>query len=514
MLLRTGLVLVLLLAGAPAADLAELIRKANKGDAQAQFELGRRYAAGEGVGKDDATALAWFEKAAAQDHAGAEVGLGSIYAHGFGVPQNQVESIRWYRKAALQGDRTALHNLGLDAAHGHGMPKDESAAATWFRLAAEQGHARAQFNLGELHEQGKGVPQSDFEAYVLYSLASRHENQVRIFGEVKAKEVVTKRDRVAGKLSAEQRASSLRRVAAAEALAAAHPRRFGTAVNVEKIRGWYIWKKFDPDTWQAEVAREQDQEVFQVRVLPWATSYRYLNYGVRPDELLPGERVNLFFSADENHPRGYVTHFQDEIGQMKGHGHAWKVRSVSARGFVAVGMAGEKPIDGRELAFDLDSRCRVWKAGKVVEGLPYAAADRVLLTWVLRGKQRVAVLVTDDASLESIQREQAERLGRATASEGVAGQVQTVEGDTVHLMVFATRWSQAGRSKEKQTVRLMPAGKGLRPAGEGVVAEMVFRKNRGVYGSGPTDVLLRLRDPADAKRVREWTAVVRLVGKP
>src|SRR5262249_13449099 len=159
---------------------------------------------------------------------------------------------------------------------------------------------------------------------------------------------------------------------------------------------------------------------------------------------------------------------------MKGHGHAWKICSVSARGFVAIGMAGEKPIDGRELAFDLDPRCRGWKAGKVVEGLPYAAGDRVLLTWVLRGEKRIAMLRTAGASLETIRREQAERWNQETAAEGVAGQVQTVEGDTVHVMVFATHWSQAGRLKEKQTVRLMPAGKGLRPAGEGVDAEVAF----------------------------------------
>jgi hypothetical protein len=457
------LIAPLLWHAAPPIDaIASLTAKAVKGDARAQAELGRRHLVGEGVAKDDAAAL------------------------------------RWFRKAALAGEPTAQYHLGLAAVHGRGVPKDEAAAAVWFRLAGGQGHAPAQLAWGSLCEQGKGVARSDLKAFVLYSLAGRAD------GAKKA------RDRLAAKLSTEQLADARRLVAAAEALVAVHPRRFGTAANVEKVRGWYVWRKFDRDSWRAEVARESDGQVFQVRVLPWATTYRHLNYGVRPDELLPGERVNVFFAADEDHARGYVTHFQDEIGQMKGHGHAWKVRSVSDGRFVAVAVAGDKPLDGKELTFDLDPKCRVWKAGKVVKAMPYAAGDRVLMTWVLRDRKRIAVLVTDDASLKALEKEQAERLDKKIAAEGVAGQVQTVEDGVVHVMVFATHWSQAGRLKEKQTVRLRPSGKGLRPEGEGVAAEVLFRKNRGVYGSGPTDVLLRLKDAKDADKVRGWSGVVRL----
>jgi hypothetical protein len=115
-----------------------------------------------------------------------------------------------------------------------------------------------------------------------------------------------------------------------------HPRKFGLADHrVETIRGWYVWKKWNPDTWEAEVTKDPPGEVYHVRVLPWATTYRHLVYGARPDDLLPGERVNLFFAADERHPRGYVVHFQDELCQMKGHSHVWLIRSVGTIGFTA-----------------------------------------------------------------------------------------------------------------------------------------------------------------------------------
>jgi hypothetical protein len=76
-------------------------------------------------------------------------------------------------------------------------------------------------------------------------------------------------------------------------LSAVQPRRFGFPGGIGVTRGWYIWRSFDPDKWTAQVSHEATGEKFKVRVLPWATTYRYLVYGAHPDELLAGERVNL-----------------------------------------------------------------------------------------------------------------------------------------------------------------------------------------------------------------------------
>ena len=44
-------------------------RAADKGDAEAQYQLGRYYKEGKGgLAKSDASALEWFRKAAAQQH--------------------------------------------------------------------------------------------------------------------------------------------------------------------------------------------------------------------------------------------------------------------------------------------------------------------------------------------------------------------------------------------------------------------------------------------------------------
>jgi gluconolactonase len=303
-------------------------------------------------------------------------------------------------------------------------------------------------------------------------------------------------------------------IAPRDPASAVHPRRFGLADHrVETIRGWYIWKKWDPDTWEAEVTKDPPGEVYHVRVLPWATTYRHLVYGARPDDLLPGERVNLFFAADEHHPRGYLVYFQDELCQMKGHGHVWEVRTITADGFTARVLAAGKPLDGRELSFRIGPKCKVWRTGKIVEKPEPAPGDRIYLTWCLQDDRRVVFLMADDASLEVVKKDQQRSTDADVAREGMAGQVEGVEGKVVHFQVFAGSWAQAGRLEVRGPVRLTQVGKGQRPTGPAIAAKLVSRKNRGSYGSGVTDVVLELVNPEDGRTVAAWgsEAVIRLI---
>jgi hypothetical protein len=99
------------------------------------------------------------------------------------------------------------------------------------------------------------------------------------------------------------------------------------------------------------------------------------------------------------------------------------------------------------------------------------------------------------------------------AREGLAGQLASVQGETAQFMVFATYWSFAGQLQAGQSVRLVRTGAGHRPQGESVAAIVVSQQNRGVYGSGVNDVVLKLRDAADAARLEPWIAdeLVRLI---
>jgi len=137
---------------------------ADLGDAEAQFNLGWRYANGKGVGKDDAQAVAWYRKAAEQGHAGAQANLGYMFNAGRGVPKDDAQAAMWYRRAAEQGSAGAQFSLGAMYEAGAGVPKDDSQAAFWYRRAAEQGYVAAQYAMAVLCETGRGTPKDDAAA--------------------------------------------------------------------------------------------------------------------------------------------------------------------------------------------------------------------------------------------------------------------------------------------------------------------------------------------------------------
>ena len=98
-----------------------------------------------------------------------------------------------------------------------GVPKDDSEAMRWYRLAAEQGHADAQWSLGLMYEVGVGVPQDYVAAHVWLNLSASRRNSA----DSNRKLVIHDRDRVAGKMSADQFAKAQ---CFAREWDAAHPR--------------------------------------------------------------------------------------------------------------------------------------------------------------------------------------------------------------------------------------------------------------------------------------------------
>ena len=63
-------------------DIAQLTAQAEAGDVEAQYRLACRYSKGDGVTQDYGKAIAWLEKAAAQNHPDAEYNLGALYGDG------------------------------------------------------------------------------------------------------------------------------------------------------------------------------------------------------------------------------------------------------------------------------------------------------------------------------------------------------------------------------------------------------------------------------------------------
>jgi hypothetical protein len=95
----------------PSAWITTVIDQTERGDAEAQYNLGVKYAEGKGVPQDYKKAFEWYTKAAEQGDIMAQFYLGVMYEKGLGVPQNHEEAIEWWRKAAAAGVVNAKNKL-------------------------------------------------------------------------------------------------------------------------------------------------------------------------------------------------------------------------------------------------------------------------------------------------------------------------------------------------------------------------------------------------------------------
>jgi TPR repeat protein len=172
---------------------------AERGNAEAQYRIGRMYEFGQGYRQDKPQGIAWIRKAAAQNHADAQQELGVIYATGDGVKQDDVQAVAWFRKAATSGNATAQYNLGLLYAKGQGVKKDYAQAIAWWRNSAAQGNEDAQFKLGVVYHTGQGVENDPVLALANATIAARGGS----------KEYIEYRDDIAKGLTPEQRRNAL-----------------------------------------------------------------------------------------------------------------------------------------------------------------------------------------------------------------------------------------------------------------------------------------------------------------
>jgi hypothetical protein len=88
---------------------------AERGVAEAQFNLGLMYENGEGVVQDYNEAGKWYRKAAEQGFAVAQSNLGVMYGNGLGVIQDYVYAHMWWNIAASNGYKNAVTNRDMAA---------------------------------------------------------------------------------------------------------------------------------------------------------------------------------------------------------------------------------------------------------------------------------------------------------------------------------------------------------------------------------------------------------------
>ena len=177
----------LLKAGEPAKAVHSFEYAAEQGHALAQWKLGRMYADGEGVTRNDLKAFDYFRGIAdrhAEDNpntpqarfvANAFVALGHYYLDG--IPKSRVrrdpERARemFAYAASYFRDPDAQYYLARLYLDGVGAPQDPRTAARWFGLSAQKGQCSAQAMLGAMLFTGDNIPRQAARGLMWLTLA-------------------------------------------------------------------------------------------------------------------------------------------------------------------------------------------------------------------------------------------------------------------------------------------------------------------------------------------------------
>ncbi|MFD1330936.1 tetratricopeptide repeat protein [Methylopila musalis] len=175
------------IAGDKASALTSLIDAAKRGHAMAQWKLGRMYAEGDGVERDQLKAFDYFSQIAnahaddapdtvqARFVANAFVALGNYYLDGIPdspVGPNATRAREMFSYAASYfGDPDAQYNLARMYLDAQGVKKDVRQAARWLGLAANKGQREAQAVLGHMLFNGAEVPRQPARGLMWLTLA-------------------------------------------------------------------------------------------------------------------------------------------------------------------------------------------------------------------------------------------------------------------------------------------------------------------------------------------------------
>ena len=116
---------------------------AKRGDAAAEYFLGRAYFQGKDVAQDYSKAAELFRKAAEQGNAQAQNDLGAMFENGLGVERDLTEAVNWFTRSAETGDANGQLNLGRMYATGSGVDIDLVKAYQWLSLSGAQGESAA-----------------------------------------------------------------------------------------------------------------------------------------------------------------------------------------------------------------------------------------------------------------------------------------------------------------------------------------------------------------------------------
>lgn len=132
---------------------ARYLKLAKAGNRQGMLNLGNMHAAGQGVARDQAKALQWYQRAAEAGDATGMFEVARAYEQGLGIPADKATAMDWYRRSAEADNSTAQWLLGQQLY----QQGEQLQGLSWIRSAARQEEQSAQQFLGTLEGSAKSA---------------------------------------------------------------------------------------------------------------------------------------------------------------------------------------------------------------------------------------------------------------------------------------------------------------------------------------------------------------------
>ncbi len=158
----------------------DIVELANRGESEAECELGYRFDNGLDVEQDYREALKWYLKASGKGNADAFLAAAEIYYWGHGVKRDREKAQWFFLKACSSFDRDykAGRNPGHSAFRiyeilygGYTGDKYVAQADEWLKKAMDAKYPEAFCELARRHFLGENVAESNKKAAALYEQA-------------------------------------------------------------------------------------------------------------------------------------------------------------------------------------------------------------------------------------------------------------------------------------------------------------------------------------------------------
>ena len=181
----------------------DIVEFANRGDIDAEYELGYRFGNGLDVEQDYREALKWYLKASGKGHADALLAAAETFYWGHGIKRDKEKSQWFFLKACSCFDRDykAGRKAGYSAFKlyeilygGYAGDKYVKQADEWLKKAMEEQYPEAFFELARRFFLGEEVQESNLKAAALY------EHVISMLDEVKDADLLSMLEHVVKEL--------------------------------------------------------------------------------------------------------------------------------------------------------------------------------------------------------------------------------------------------------------------------------------------------------------------------